>query len=203
MSHTYAPARSGKWWLRPAGMIMSAYLALLVVGTALLMLPIARVGDGGATLLEAAFTATSVVCVTGLAVVDTATYWTGFGHAVIFVLCEIGGLGVMTLTSLMLMRLSRRLGLRARVSTGAEAGGLVPGNVREVVAAVGRVALVAQAAIAVVLALRFRLHYDYGSLEALWLGAFHSASAFNNLGYALFSDNLVSFGTDWFVVMPL
>ena len=203
MSHTYAPARSGKWWLRPAGMVTSAYLVLLIIGIALLMLPIARVGEGGATLLEAAFTATSVVCVTGLAVVDTATYWTGFGHAVIFVLCEIGGLGVMTLTSLILMRVSRSLGLRARASTGAEAGGLVPGNVREVVIAVGRVALVSQAIIAIVLALRFRLHYDYGSLESLWLGVFHAASAFNNLGYALFSDNLVGFAADWFIILPI
>lgn len=203
MSHTYAPARSGKWWLRPAGMVMSAYLALLLIGIVLLSLPIAKVGPGGATLMEAAFTATSVVCVTGLAVVDTATYWTGFGHAVIFVLCEIGGLGVMTLTSLILLRLSRRLGLRARASTGAEAGGLVPGNVREVVIAVGRVALISQSVIAIVLAIRFWLHYDYSALDALWLGVFHSASAFNNLGYALFSDNLMGFVSDWWIIVPI
>jgi trk system potassium uptake protein len=203
VSHTYAPARSGKWWLRPAGMVMSAYLALLVIGTALLSLPIASQGPGKASLLEAAFTATSVVCVTGLAIVDTATYWSGFGHAVIFVLCEIGGLGVMTLTSLILMRLARRLGLRARASTGAEAGGLVPGNVREVVIAVVRVALATQVVIAALLALRFRFHYGYDSLEALWLGVFHSASAFNNLGFALFSDSLVGFTSDWFIIMPI
>lgn len=203
MSHNYAPARSGKWWLRPAGMVMSAYLFALFVGIVLLMLPIARVGPGGASLLEAAFTATSVVCVTGLAVVDTATYWTGFGHAVIFVLCEIGGLGVMTLTSLILMRVSRHLGLRARGATGTEAGGLVPGNVKEVVIAVGRVALVTQCVIAVVLAIRLALHYGFTPLDALWNGVFLSASAFNNLGYALFSDNLVGFGGDWWIIMPI
>lgn len=203
MSHTYAPARSGHWWLRPAGMVMAAYLVVLLIGIVLLALPIAKVGDGGATLLEAAFTATSVVCVTGLAVVDTATYWTGFGHAVILVLCEIGGLGVMTLTSLVLMRVSRSLGLRARASTSTEVGGILPGNVGQVAISVARVALITQSVIAILLAVRFWLHYDFNPAKALWYGVFHSASAFNNLGYALFSDNLVGFATDWWIILPI
>ncbi len=184
-------------------MVVSAYAFLLGLGTLLLLLPIAGRGEGGASLMEAAFTATSVVCVTGLSVVDTATFWTGFGQAVIYVLCQIGGLGVMTLTSLALMRLSRRLGLRARASASTEVGGVDPGSLRSVVFAVGRVALVLQALIAATLTLRFFLHYDYGLLESSWLGIFHSASAFNNLGFALFSDNLVGFATDWWIIIPL
>ncbi len=135
--------------------------------------------------------------------VDTATFWSGFGHVVIFVLCEIGGLGVMTLTSLALMRLSRRLGLRARASASTEVGGLDPGNVKSVVFAVGRVALIVQSAIALILTLRFYLHYDYDLRQSAWYGVFHSASAFNNLGFALFTDNLVGFVTDWWIIIPI
>ena len=61
-------------------MIMSAYLLVLGIGVLLLLLPMAKQGPGGANLMQAAFTSTSVVCVTGLAVVDTATFWSGFGH---------------------------------------------------------------------------------------------------------------------------
>lgn len=203
MSAGVAPARGEHWWLRPAGMIFAAYLAVLTLGTAALLLPIARAGQGGAGLLEAAFTATSVVSVTGLSTVDTATYWSGFGHVVIFVLCEIGGLGVMTLTSLVLVRLSHRLGLRQRVTTGAEAGGYMPGSVRNVVITVVRVALVVQLAVAAALFGRFWWHYDFDPLKAAWFGLFHSASAFNNLGYALFSNNLVGFEGDWWIIMPI
>ena len=203
MSTGVAPARGSHWWLRPAGMIFAAYLAVLTVGTAALLLPIARVGEGGASLLVAAFTATSVVSVTGLATVDTATYWTGFGHAVIFILCEVGGLGVMTLTSLLLVRLSHRPGLRQRVTTGAEAGGYLPGNVKHVVITVVRVALVVQMAVAAALAARFWWHYGYDPLKAAWYGIFHSATAFNNLGYALFSDNLIGFEGDWWIITPI
>ncbi|MCB9411889.1 MAG: TrkH family potassium uptake protein [Actinobacteria bacterium] len=184
-------------------MVVSAYLFLLIVGILLLLLPISQQGEGGASFTEAAFTATSVVCVTGLSVVDTATFWSGFGHIVIFVLCELGGLGVMTLTSLVLMRLSRRLGLRARASASTEVGGLDPGSVKSVVFAVGRVALIVQSVIAVLLTLRFYLHYDYDFRQSLWYGIFHSASAFNNLGFALFTDNLVGFGSDWWIIIPI
>ena len=67
----------------------------MAVGTALLMLPISKVGPGGAGFVDALFTATSAVCVTGLTVVDTPTYWTGFGHVVIMLLIQLGGLGIM------------------------------------------------------------------------------------------------------------
>lgn len=203
MSAGVAPARASHWWLRPAGMIFAAYLGVLTIGTLLLLLPIARNGPGGASLLQASFTATSVVSVTGLSTVDNATYWSGFGHVVIFILCEVGGLGVMTLTSLVLVRLSHRLGLRQRVTTGAEAGGYMPGNVKHVVITVVRVALMVQLAVALVLFGRFWWHYDYDPLKAAWFGVFHSATAFNNLGYALFSDNLVGFEADWWIIIPI
>ncbi len=203
MSGSYAPARKPHWWLRPAGSVVAAYLALLVIGTALLLLPISRAGPGGASLMQAAFTATSVVCVTGLAVVDTATYWSGFGHVVILVLMEIGGLGVMTIASLVVLRVAHRLGLRQRLSAGAESGGTEPGQVKKVVANVVRVALVCQSVIAVFLAIRWWVHYDMALPKAAWYGIFHSASAFDNVGYALFSNNLMGFVSDPWICLPI
>lgn len=79
---------------------MTAFGLAIAFGTGLLMLPFAKVGDGGATFLEALFTATSAVCVTGHVVVDTATYWTPFGQVVILALIQVGGFGIMTFASL-------------------------------------------------------------------------------------------------------
>ncbi|MDQ1305268.1 MAG: trk/ktr system potassium uptake protein [Actinomycetota bacterium] len=180
-----------------------AYLIVLAIGTVLLLLPIARSGAGGATLLQAAFTSTSVVCVTGLAVVDTATYWSGFGHVVILFLAQIGGLGVMTLTSLITLRLANRLGLRQRLSTSEETHALGPGSVRQVVRAVVVSALIVESILTAVMALRLWLHYDEPLLRAIWLALFQSVSAFNNLGYALYSDNLMGFVSDWWICIPI
>ena len=94
----------------PAQVIVTAFAAAVLAGTALLMLPLARVGPEGAPVLTALFTSTSAVCVTGLVTVDTPTYWSGFGQAVILGLIQIGGFGIMTLASLVGLLLSRRWG---------------------------------------------------------------------------------------------
>ena len=82
--------------MRPVRLVPLAFLAVITVGTLLLLLPWAHAGEGSATLVAAAFTAVSATCVTGLTAVDTATYWTPFGQAVILALAQIGGLGIMT-----------------------------------------------------------------------------------------------------------
>jgi Trk-type K+ transport system membrane component len=92
-----------------------------IAGTLLLALPVARRGPGGAELVDALFTATSSISLTGLAVVDTGSHWTGFGQAVILGLVQVGGLGIMTLTSVLAVLLARRLGVRARMNVVAEA----------------------------------------------------------------------------------
>lgn len=77
--------------LRPVQVIFLGFFGAGIVGTGLLMLPVAKTGPGGANFLEALFTATSALCVTGLVVVDTPTYWTGFGQAVILALIRSAG----------------------------------------------------------------------------------------------------------------
>ncbi|WP_251840455.1 TrkH family potassium uptake protein [Oceanitalea stevensii] len=189
----------------PAQVIVASYAAALAAGTGLLMLPVSVTPEAGgsAGLVDALFTAGSAVSVTGLIVVDTATYWSGFGHVVILALIELGGLGLMTFASLLGLLLVHRLGLRSRMATSASLGTPTTGDLRELVVGIAKVALTVQAATAVVLAARFALTYDYPPGQALWHGVFHAGSAFNNAGFALYSDNVMGFVADPWVCLPL
>ena len=182
---------------------MSAFAVAGAIGTVLLMLPTSRTGDGAAPFVTALFTATSAVCVTGLTVVDTAAYWTVPGQVVILALIQVGGFGIMTLASLIALFLSRRMGLRTRLTAAAETKSVGLGDVRRVLRGVFLITVVVESAIAVVLTLRFRAEYDDSWGTAAWHGVFHAVSAFNNAGFALFSDNLMGFLGDGFVLMPI
>ncbi|GGC03214.1 TrkH family potassium uptake protein [Cellulomonas carbonis] len=190
------PARSGGRAINPWRAIVGAFGVGLAVGTGLLLLPVARSGPGGASLVEALFTATSALCVTGLAVVDTATYWSPFGQAVVLLLIQAGGFGIMTLASMLGLLVSRRLDLRSRLLATAETKSLGMGDVRAVLLGVARISLVVEAVVALVLTVRFATTYGEPLGRAVWLGVFHAVSAFNNAGFALFSDSLVGFATD-------
>ena len=175
----------------------------MLLGTGLLLLPAARSGPGSAAPLEALFTATSAVCVTGLAVVDTAGYWSGFGQAVILVLIQVGGFGIMTLASLLGLLVSRRIGVRSRVTAAAETRTPGLGDVRAVLVGVAALSLVVESVTAALLTARFALGYGEPLPRALWLGVFHAVSAFNNAGFALYSDSLVGFVTDPWICLPV
>ncbi|WP_248257158.1 potassium transporter TrkG [Georgenia sp. EYE_87] len=200
----------------PAQVIVLSFLVALAAGTALLMLP-ASVTEappagplpapvspaGGAPPVEAVFTAASAVFVTGLVVVDTATYWSGFGQLVILGLIQVGGLGIMTFASLLGLLTARRLGFRTRMVTGASLGTLSLGDLRAVLLGVARTALAIETVVAAVVAGRLVVAYDYTPGRALWHGVFHAVSAFNNAGFALYTDNLMRFATDPWVCLPV
>ena len=117
----------------PARVVVVAFAVAVLLGTALLSLPIASAdGDDPASVGAAAFTATSAVTVTGLAVVDTAGQWSVFGEAVILALIQLGGIGIMTLASIVLLLLSRRMGLRHRLNAQMETGALTLSDVRRI-----------------------------------------------------------------------
>lgn len=187
----------------PAQIVAFGFAATILLGTFLLTLPIARVGPGGASFLEALFTATSAVCVTGLIVVDTATYWTGFGQVVILLMIQIGGFGIMTFASVIGLAVLRKLSLRSRITAAAEAKSVGLEDVKGLVIGVVRISLIAEAVVAVMLTLRFLIGYEEPLGRAIWLGIFHSISSFNNAGFALFSDNLISYATDPFICLPI
>jgi trk system potassium uptake protein len=187
----------------PAQVIVVAFGAAVIVGTLLLMLPVSRIGPGGAPLVAALFTATSAVCVTGLVTVDTPTYWSGFGQAVILLLIQVGGFGIMTLASLVGLLLSRRMGLRTRLTAAAETKSLGIGDVRAVLVGVAKVSLLFESVTAVLLTARFVIGYDEPWPRAVYHGVFHAVSAFNNAGFALYSDSLMGFVTDPWICVPI
>lgn len=187
----------------PARIVPLAFLCHIAIGTVLLSLPIARRGPGGAPFMTAFFTAVSNGCVTGLTVVDTATYWTTFGHIVLLGLMQVGGFGIMAMASLLVLAVYRRIGLGSRLVAQAETHSVALGDVRGVLFRVAAFTFVVELIVAVVLTLRFLLAYDYSLGKAAWYGVFHSVSAFNNDGVTLYSDGLVRFVSDWWICMPL
>jgi trk/ktr system potassium uptake protein len=187
----------------PAQLVSIAFAAVILVGTGLLLLPAATAGPESASVLTAAFTSTSAVCVTGLIVVDTATYWSTFGQVVIMLLVQIGGLGIMTLASVLALVVARRLGLRSRLIAQAETGALDLGEVRRILLGVVVLSVLFEALAALVLTLRFALTYDYSAGSALYRGVFHAITSFNNAGFALWSDNLMQFVTDGWICVTI
>lgn len=208
LHHVRPPSHGHAGWMRrhvrrrPGQLVVLGFAAAIAVGTLLLRLPAASDGRE-ATWLEALFTSTSAVCVTGLIVVDTASHWSTFGLAVILALIQVGGLGIMTLATVLGLLISRRLGLSSRLVAASSTRTVGLGDVRSVLVGVLRVTFVVEAAVAMVLALRFVAAYGEPPGRALWLGVFHSVSAFNNAGFSTYSDSLVGFATDAWVCLPI
>ncbi|MFI6738433.1 TrkH family potassium uptake protein [Nonomuraea sp. NPDC050451] len=182
----------------PAQVVAAGFGLAITIGTVLLSLPIATTERAPADWVVALFTATSAVCVTGLVIVDTESHWSVFGEVVIAGLVQVGGLGIMTMATLFTLLVSGRLGLRARIAAQAETKTMSMSDVRRVVRKVVLFSLVCEAVAAVVLTARFALGYGEPFGRAAYLGAFHSVTAFNNAGFALWPDNLVRFvGDPW------
>lgn len=165
----------------------------------LLWLPFASKGDADISLLDAFFTATSAVCVTGLEVAETASAWTGFGKFVILALIQLGGIGIMTLASMVGLVFSRKVGLRRSLVARAEIGAFDLGDIKGVVRAILVVTGIVEAGVAAILTVRFWFAYDQGLWEGLSNGVFHSVSAFNNAGFSLFGNSLMDYASDPFI----
>ncbi len=187
---------------RPGLPVVLAFAAAVAVGTGLLLLPAARTGPT-TSVLEALFTATSAVCVTGLVVVDTATHWSPLGQAIILVLIQVGGFGIMTLASLLSLMISHRLGLRSRLVAAESTRSVGLGDLRTVLTGAAQITVTIEVLTALALTTRFIVGYGETPSRAAWLGLFHSVSAFNNAGFALYSDSLIGFVTDPWVCLPI
>ena len=189
--------------LHPAQAVVVGFGAAVLGGTLLLLLPISTMNGRSPSIVDALFTATSAVCVTGLTVVDTPTFWSPFGQVVIMLLIQLGGLGIMIFASLIGLVLARKLSVRSRVNTATEAKAVGFDDVRGLVRGIVLISLVIEAATFVLLFLRFLLGYGYDVGEAAWHAVFHAVSSFNNAGFALYSDNLIGFVSDPFICLPI
>ncbi len=164
-------------------MMIFGFAAVIVVGAVLLVLPVASKSGAATPPLDALFTATSAVCVTGLVVVDTASHWSFFGQIVIIVLVQLGGFGFMTSATLFLLAFGRRIGLKEKILISESIGVTRLGGVVKVVWLMALFTTVMEAA-GVAL---FYLYYSKGNPTdvSIWLSAFQSISSFNNAGFDL------------------
>ena len=163
--------------------IILGFLGVILTGTVLLMLPFATKEFGGASFMDALFTATSATCVTGLVVQDTATYWSGFGQAVILMLIQIGGMGVVTLAVAITIISGKKIGLMQRSTmqesiAAPQVGGIVR-LTRFIVTTTFGIELLGAVCMFPVF---FR---DFGPGKGLWYSIWHSVSAFCNAGFDL------------------
>ncbi|TDS86317.1 potassium uptake TrkH family protein [Nesterenkonia aurantiaca] len=189
--------------VRPVQLIFLGFLLTAAVGTGLLLLPAATAPGEQTDFIHALFTATSALCVTGLVVVDTATHWSPLGQAVILVLIQLGGFGVMTFATVIGLIVLGRLSLRSKLVAATEAKSLGLADLRSLILGIVKISLSIEGVLAVVLVLRFYLSYQMGFGEALWQGVFHSVSAFNNAGFSLFSDSMMGFVADPVVCLSM
>ncbi|MFB6396598.1 TrkH family potassium uptake protein [Polymorphospora lycopeni] len=203
MSQTAPWRHRGDRFRHPAKTITFAFAGAVAVGTGLLSLPFATRTGQRTDLVDALFTATSAVCVTGLVTLDTASHWSWFGQAVILLLIQAGGLGIMTLATLLTALLSRRLGLRARFLAQAETKSLDLNNLRGVIARIVLFSLVAEAVTTVVLTARLATVYDKPFGTALYEAMFHAISAFNNAGFSTHTDSLSRYVADPWICLPV
>lgn len=186
--------------------IALGYAAVVLIGTALLALPVASVQQGSAGIPDALFTAVSASCVTGLVVRNTATDWTAFGQTVILVLIQIGGLGFMTIATGFSMLLRRRLGLRERQIMQESINVDNIGKIASLTKMILRGTALCEGVGALLLALRFVPRF--GLRHGLWLSVFHSISAFCNAGFDLLGSqtpycSFVDYADDALVTLTL
>lgn len=182
----------------PAQVIAFTFAGAILAGTLLLLLPVAHAPGADVTFLDALFTATSAVCVTGLSVVDVGTVFSRFGQVVVMLLIQVGGLGIVTFGALVAIATRRRVGFQQRLGLQSQMRTFEVGGVVKLLRRILLVALVFELVGALLLWLPFARH------EAdVWRGAFqalfHAVSAFNNAGFSLYRDNLAAFVVDPYV----
>lgn len=180
--------------LNPAQILALGYLVIITFGTMLLLLPISTIDGRGLSFVDALFTATSATAVTGLVVVTTGTYLTLFGQLVVMFLIQVGGLGIMTVSTLFALFVGKKIGLKERMVIQEDLNQLRISGVVLLVKYILMMTLIVEGTGA--LLLFFRLVQDMPPGQALYFSIFHAVSAFNNAGFDLFGNSLESFTGD-------
>lgn len=175
-----------------AKLILGSFLIILLVGTLFLVQPSSH--NGEVSFINALFTATSAISVTGLGVVDTGTAFTLQGQIFLLMLMEIGGLGQMTMTLLLIAMFSKRVGLRQQVLAKEALGQEGSVNIIQLVKRIVLFAFIAQLIGTGLMAIRWVP--ELGWERGLYVSFFHAVSAFNNAGFSLFANNLMDYRDD-------
>lgn len=171
--------------------ICLGFVAVILTGTMLLMMPFSTSSGNWNDPIVALFTSTSAVCVTGHVVVDTATYFSRIGQLIIMLLIQVGGLGYMTATTFLLLLLGLKFGLKDKIAIQQALDRRTLQGSNQILKSIIATTLIFELTGAFLLLLVFVP--DLGWSKGLWFALFHSVSAFNNAGFGLFSDNLVGY----------
>ncbi len=205
-NNKYAMIRKNIFSKDPSTIFLAGFLGIIMLGAFLLTLPISSSSREFTDFVTAMFTATSAVCVTGLVVVDTLTHWSFFGKLVILILIQVGGIGFMSLVTVFSLIIGKKITLKERLviqqsfnQNGLEGLVVLVKNVIKVTLGFELIATI-------ILTAKFYFSgvIDVGFFEALWLGVFHSISAFCKAGFAILpGESLTIYNTDFIVNMVI
>ncbi|MBD2507823.1 ATPase [Nostoc muscorum FACHB-395] len=181
--------------------ICLGFLAVIAVGTILLMMPFSTSNGTWNNLIVALFTSTSAVCVTGLSVVDPGTYFSFWGQLFIALLAQIGGLGYMTTTTFLILLIGRRFDMRQKIAIQQALDRPGMSGSAQVIRSIIATTLIFE--ITGIFLLLPAFVPEYGWSKGLWLAIFHSINAWNNAGFSLFKDNLIGYQSSFLVVFTI
>lgn len=182
--------------LSPYQTLALFFILLITCGGLLLNLPIATVSGQSTTFLDGFFTATSATTVTGLAVKTTATHFSIFGQLIIIFLIQIGGLGIMTISTLFLLLMRKKLRLKELLILQEETNTFSLNNIFQLTKLIALVTFIVEAIGGLLLTIYWSGEYGW---KAIYYGFWHSISAFCNAGFDLFGNSMVGFSDDVFV----
>ncbi len=191
----------------PSRILVIGFATVILIGAFLLTLPLSSRGGQSLRFLDALFTATSAVCVTGLIVVDTGSHFTQFGQFIIIALIQIGGLGFMTFSTLLAMFLGKKIGLKERILIQESFNQFSLAGLVRLIRNVLLLTLAFEFLGGLILSIRFL--FDYPIDRALAFGFFHSVSSFCNAGFDLFGQvfgpftSITHYVSDWTVSLTI
>lgn len=188
------------WKAHPATLVVMSYLAAIGIGASLLMTPFSTVSRR-ISFIDALFTATSAVCVTGLIVVDTGSYFTLFGQAIILVLIQIGGLGIMTISVFLLLSIGKSVSFRQRLIMQETFTHTHRQDIYYLVKAIIFFTVVVELMGAILLTVNWVREYPFG--KALYMAVFHSVSAFCNAGFSLLSKSFMDYRSSFLLNLTI
>lgn len=171
--------------------IFLSFLFVVILGGSILSLPISSKAGEYTSFVDSLFTAISATCVTGLAVLDTSTYWSFFGQVIILILIQVGGLGFMTLVASIFLLLNQKVSMKSRTALQKTYSVSHLGFKKSLVLGILFISLIAEFIGSVLLS--FIFIPEYGWLKGVWFSIFHSVSAYCNAGFDLFGNSLVSY----------
>lgn len=187
---------------KPTAFLILAYVSVILVGTGLLMLPISSQTRVVTPMIDAWFTSTSAFCVTGLVPLTTATYWSTFGQVVILILIQLGGLGIMSLATIIAVVAHRRIDMQSRRLIREETGSDSTKGVVKLILYIVRMTFLIEGIGALLLSFQFVPQFGWG--KGLWYAVFHAISAFCNAGFDILgTESLVPYSGNALVMLTI